>query len=240
MKRTTRRQPAVLALSVLALTLIAPWGCGQDPDALTTEQRLEETLRQAEQGDAEAQFSLGVMYANGRSVPQDYQEAMKWFRMAAGQGEAIAQTYLGTMYFAGQGVSQDYQEAESWWRKAAEQGNADAQTFLGAMYADGLGVPQDDQEAVSWYRMAAEQGFADAQYNLGVMYRNGKGVAQDDQEALKWYRMGRRAGVRCCPIQSRSHVRRRPERVPGLRPKPTSGLTWQPHELRVKRRRPSD
>ena len=44
-----------LAVSVLALTLIAPWGCGQDPDAIM------ETRRLAEQGDADAQFNLGVI-----------------------------------------------------------------------------------------------------------------------------------------------------------------------------------
>ena len=78
MKRTKRRQTAVLALSVLGLTLIAPWVFGQDPDPLTGLLR-----RQAEQGDAEAQFNLGLMYTNGDGVPQDYQEAVSWYRKAA-------------------------------------------------------------------------------------------------------------------------------------------------------------
>ena len=54
-----------LAISVLALTLIAPWGCAQDPDQIT------EIRRQAEQGDPEAQNNLGVMYGEGSRVPQD-------------------------------------------------------------------------------------------------------------------------------------------------------------------------
>ncbi|WP_315496945.1 tetratricopeptide repeat protein, partial [Haemophilus parahaemolyticus] len=44
----------------------------------------------AEQGDAAAQFNLGVMYGNGRGVKQDYFEAVKWYRQAAEQGQAKA------------------------------------------------------------------------------------------------------------------------------------------------------
>ena len=77
MKQTKRGQSAVLALSVLALTLIALWGCGQDPDPLT------KLRRQAEQGDASAQYNLGAMYENGEGVPRDYVQAHKWYNLAA-------------------------------------------------------------------------------------------------------------------------------------------------------------
>jgi Sel1 repeat len=62
----------------------------------------------AEQGNAYAQFSLGVMYANGQGVTQDYKEAVEWYRRSAEQGFAIAQSNLGVMYANGRGVSQDY------------------------------------------------------------------------------------------------------------------------------------
>ncbi len=52
------------------------------------------------------------MYDNGRGVPQDYQEALKWYRLAAEQGNAIAQYNLGFMYDNGEGVPQD-QEVRS-------------------------------------------------------------------------------------------------------------------------------
>ena len=87
----------------------------------------------AEQGNATAQFNLGVLYANAQGVPQDYQEALKWYRKAAEQGDADAQYNLGVMYDNEQGVPQDYQEALKWYRKAAEQGDADAQNNLGVM-----------------------------------------------------------------------------------------------------------
>ena len=65
----------------------------------------------AKQGNAEAQYSLGLMYNNGDGVTQDYQEALKWYRLAAEQGHAPAQNNLGVMYINGEGVTQDYQEA---------------------------------------------------------------------------------------------------------------------------------
>ncbi len=43
---------------------------------------LEELLSQAEQGNATAQYRLGVMYDSGFGVAQDYAEAMKWYRRA--------------------------------------------------------------------------------------------------------------------------------------------------------------
>ena len=143
-----------LAVSLLALTLIAPGVRGQDPDRIT------EIQRQAEQGDADAQNNLGVMYGEGSRVPQDHAEAVRWFRIAAEQGHARAQLNLGAMYSEGRGVPQDAAEAERWFRLAVEQGDPDVQGFLGAIYFDGEGVPQDHAEAVRWFRMAAEQGHA--------------------------------------------------------------------------------
>lgn len=61
----------------------------------------------AGKGDARAQFWLGVMYDQGKGVPQDAREAEKWFRLAANQGDADAQYNLGGMYAKGQGVPQD-------------------------------------------------------------------------------------------------------------------------------------
>jgi len=87
----------------------------------------------ATQGNAVAQYNLGVMYARGKGVIQDYQEARKWWQLAAKQGEAAAQYNLGWMYRTGDGVTQDYEEARKWYRLAAEQGYAPLKRkFIGA------------------------------------------------------------------------------------------------------------
>lgn len=148
----------------------------------------------AVEGDAMAQYNLGVLYQRGRGVPQDTDAALKWYRLAAAQGEAAAQNNLGAMYESGDGVPQDYSEALNLYRLAAVQGYAEAQTNLGDMYADGHCVPQNYAEALKLYRLAAAQGVAAAQNNLGAMYERGHGVSQDYNEALKWYRKAAEGG----------------------------------------------
>ena len=90
----------------------------------------------AEQGDASAQFNLGVRYVTGEGVAQDDAEAVRWYRLAAEQGDASAQFNLGVMYGTGEGVAQDDAEAVRWYRLAAEQGDASAQARIEQMRAE--------------------------------------------------------------------------------------------------------
>jgi len=120
--------------------------------------------RQATQGNILSQLILGDKYYYGKGVTPDYQEALKWFRMAAEQDIAkdakdglaqyvpefakymtehkiYAQNKLGTMYRDGQGVTQDYQEAIKWFRKSAEQRNSDGYGMLGrSLISDSYGM----------------------------------------------------------------------------------------------------
>ena len=112
----------------------------------------------AEQGNAIAQYNLGVMYDQGEGVPQNDAEAMKWYRLAADQGHARAQYTLGTIYHEGRGVKQNYAEAFKWYRLAADQGDAEAQFNLGAMYAYGQGLAHYLVSALMWFNLAAGQG----------------------------------------------------------------------------------
>jgi TPR repeat protein len=112
----------------------------------------------AKQGYAAAQANLGNMYISGKGVPQDYKEAVKWYRLAAEQGHAAAQLKLGFAYNLGQGVPQDDKEAVKWIRLSAEQGHVVAQYFLGVIYSLGKGVLQHNLRAHMWYNIAAANG----------------------------------------------------------------------------------
>ncbi|MBS0496827.1 MAG: sel1 repeat family protein [Gammaproteobacteria bacterium] len=94
-------------------------------------------FRAAEQGYADAQFNLGLMYANGEGVPQDMEQAVELFKKAAEQGHVDAQNNLGAMYFTGEGVARDEKKAIEWFEKAAAQGNEDARANLDAIKASG-------------------------------------------------------------------------------------------------------
>ena len=103
--------------------------------------------KKAEQGDVEAQHHLGVRYHRGYGVPQDYKEALKWYRKAAEQWDFVAQNNLGVMYSKGEGGPQDHEEAAKWFRLAAEQGDVYAQSNMGSIYDEGRGVPQGWQKS---------------------------------------------------------------------------------------------
>lgn len=156
--------------------------------------RFKRCQQAAEQGDANAQFYLGVIYANGQGIVKDETEAVRWFRKAAEQGSASARIWLGFMYVNGLGVVKDEAEAVRWFWEAAEQGNAEAQFYCGVMYANGQGVLKDEEEAVRWFRKLTEQGSAIAEIWLGFMYANGQGVVKNEAEAVRWYRKAAKQG----------------------------------------------
>jgi hypothetical protein len=112
----------------------------------------------AKQGNAEAQSSLGYLYARGYGVAKNDREAAKWYRLAAEQGNSMAQSNLGSMYSDGEGVPQDYTEAFKWYDLAARQGDALGQYNLGVAYANGEGVPRNYVKAYAWILLADAQG----------------------------------------------------------------------------------
>lgn len=143
----------------------------------------------ADRGFTDAQYKLGICYANGNGVAKSYTEAVKWYKLAADKGFADAQNNLGVCYEIGRGVEQSYEKAVKWYRLAADQGNSNAQSNLGACYGNGEGVEQSYEEAVKWYKLSAEQKNANGQNRLGVCYEYGRGVDRDYEKAVKLYRL---------------------------------------------------
>ena len=131
----------------------------------TEEKERWELFPRARQGDADAQFRLGEMWATGKGGSRSSRAAFEYYRDAAQQGHLEAQFRVGNMYKSGTGVS-DNSEGNKWHRKAAEQGHAEAQYTLGKMSDDG----GRDREAFQWYHEAAKQGHAEAQYRLGEIH----------------------------------------------------------------------
>ena len=86
----------------------------------------DKIMAAAKQGEAYAQYNLGVMYAFAYGVPENDAEAVKWYRKAADQGHANAQSNLGVMYYGGDGVPENNIRAYVWLSMAKTQGNAGA------------------------------------------------------------------------------------------------------------------
>ena len=157
-----------------------------------TERKLAEAVRvirvRAEQGEADAQYSLGDRYRQSQGVPRDYAEAVRWLRKAADQGYAKAQSGLAFMYYRRPRSAAGRRRGCPLVPQSRRPGLRDGSIRLAFSYAHGQGVPKDDAEAFRWYREAADQGYAKAQYVLGWMYYHGQGVPQDYAEAFRWFR----------------------------------------------------
>jgi len=142
----------------------------------------------AEQGNGDAQVTLGLMYDFGHGVKRDPARAIEWYTKAAEQGMPVVQHDLGVKYFQGKGIERDYEAAARWWQKAADAGLADSQFNLGLMYYRGLGIRQNYTKAIDLFQRAANQGHANAQYSLAVMYAFGQGIDKNYDEALRLFR----------------------------------------------------
>ena len=178
--------------------------------------------RDAENGDSEAQYELGLSYIYGIGVEENIAEGVKWFQKAAEQGKTEAQFNLAIAYADGRGIQQNSVEASKWFQKAADQEDAASQYFLGTMYNHGDGVRQDYDEAIKWYLKAAEQEYPDAMCNLGRMYVNGEGVQQDYGEAVRWFQKA----VELEHAQSQFNLGLMYEKGTGIRKDEVKAVQW--------------
>ncbi len=112
---------------------------------------LSELRPLAEQGNADAQYNLGLMYDKGHGVPQDYGQARQWYEKAAAQGNAMAQYNLGVLYRNGQGVPQDLVQAHKWLNLSAAKGDN-----VGAATRDALAILMTPAQIDEAQRLARE------------------------------------------------------------------------------------
>ena len=126
------RFPTALVLSLVCLVVPA-WADFQAGMDARNRGDFAKALREwrplAEQGDARAQFYLGLLYENGDGAPRDYVKAREWYEKSAAQGEANAQFYLGLLSAFGQGGPLDLAQAHMWYSLAAGNGHVGATVY---------------------------------------------------------------------------------------------------------------
>jgi TPR repeat protein len=152
----------------------------------------EQHTEAAKQGDAEAQFNLGMCHATAKD--RDMKKAVEWIAKAAAQNHARAQYALGCSYMEGEGVDKDETKGIGLIQKSADQGLSDAWFGLSHYYENGKGVEKDVAKGVAYHIKAAELGNIDALYALGWRYEKGKNVPKDVKEAAKWYQKAKALG----------------------------------------------
>ena len=120
----------------------------------------------ARTGDKDAQFELGLLYYNGKGVPENEKRAVELLTASANAGHVDAMYQLGNAFTFGKDtprlVADTDIAAAEWYYKAAKKGSADAQYSLGLLFMAGKGVERNDKEASYWMQEAAKGGHKDA------------------------------------------------------------------------------
>lgn len=142
----------------------------------------------ADQGYADAQNALGLMYYYGSGVEEDTVKAAMLYQKAVDQGNKYAQCNLAELYAAGDGVEKDIQKAIQLYESSIDQGYAPAAYELGFIYELGLGVKKDEQKAIELYKKSASQNNDGAIYRLARAYEKGEIIEQSYQKALELYK----------------------------------------------------
>jgi len=126
----------------------------------------------AQKGYALAQFHAGWNCEEGRGTPVNYEQARRWYEVAAAAGNSEAMARLAHLYHKGRGVRQDFSEAARWYKRAAYLGQPDAMFNLGVMAEQGDGEQRDILVATRWFAQAAIRGHAEAMVAVGLLKRS--------------------------------------------------------------------
>jgi len=150
-----------------------------------TAHKLWLTLVDRDDDAAFAQYSLGLLYANGYGVAQSDSTARDWWQKTTGDSEE-ARLLLDTLPTVPD-PQYTYATFHEKWQSAATAGDADAQYKLAALYLAGIGVPRDRNEALNWLEKAAAQNHAAAQYQLGRLYDSLNSSFRNPVKAREWW-----------------------------------------------------
>ncbi|WP_085246754.1 tetratricopeptide repeat protein [Gilliamella mensalis] len=185
------------------LSLVLCFSIAANADQQTLFDFYQEYQKATEQNDPQAQYHVGLMYADGSyakkrqfkgiedgfeqqpKAQSDYIKAKEWFEKAANQGHIAAQHSLALLYYNGQGTKQSYAKGIEWDIKAAKKGDAIAQYTLATLYYNGTGVKQNYFKAKQWFTKAAEQNYSDAKELLTVVTKKVNAIVAKQQAKKK-------------------------------------------------------
>jgi TPR repeat protein len=155
--------------------------------------RAEQWLRlAANEGDADAQFWLGLEYRHGAFGLTDYRQALHWLQKAAEQELPNAQYTLGQMYELGEGVPKSDTVAARWFKAAADHlstvpGVWEAEVELAYMYRDGR-LRESEIEAYKWLAIVDGSVVPPISDDIDLIARHmNKGdIAEGQRRAADW------------------------------------------------------
>ena len=129
----------------------------------------------AEKGDAEGQYNLGMCYYNGYGLPKDFDQAALWLEKASEQGHLAAKALLAQCFINGRGVKQSFVKAKKLLEEAKALGFVSAFT--------------DSTLEAACHGIRAEEGDVEGQYNLALCYSMGRGVSRSSNRAYELFKI---------------------------------------------------
>ncbi|GEM_PF-95228 len=145
----------------------------------------------ANQGHAESQGYLGMLYLDGTGVSKDTDIAERLLTSSADGGSVFGMHNLATIHMTGLAKSPNREKAKTLFENAAKTGDSESMYSLGLM----SNQVEDFEAAFHWYTKAAEKGHAEAENNLGIYFLTGNSfVKRDEALAFKWFESSARHG----------------------------------------------
>lgn len=148
----------------------------------------------AEQGSADAEYYIAMMYESGEGLEKSPEKAVMWYLKSAEHGHCISQNIIGFKYLEGIDVPKDYDLAMKWISLSSQQGYSRALQNMGEIYSFGYGADVDYEKAFDCYFKAALHCCTISQYVVGIMLMEGIGVEKDEEKALFWLHLAENAG----------------------------------------------
>ena len=139
----------------------------------------------AEQGQLSAWFYLGMLYYEGKYIPQDRPKALECFNASASRsinGTCMA----GVLYYTGEGGVQDYARAVQLLEDAKARGADYGIDMLADCFLFGWGCQRDPQKALSIF-LEWPYNTPLKSYGLGTIYSEGLGVPQDIKKGVEYF-----------------------------------------------------
>ena len=146
----------------------------------------QKMLREADNGDVNAQLALGYTFLYGEGdIQPDYKKAFYYYNLAAENNNHVAINNLGSLYYSGIGTDADIGKAMDMFDKAHKLGNIEAAVNLAFLYMTGNPRSKDSQKAISLFETAANANNPTAQFMLGYARLHGFMVEQDYSKAFE-------------------------------------------------------
>lgn len=161
--------------------------------------KIAQLRKDAVAGNLIAMFEMGVVSFEGAYAPQDYDQALEWFRKAAQQKHAGAMVYLSNFYRIGYLEDKDLKKTAELLQEAAQLGHPDAMYLFGCLHTihpTFSRLSNRNQKVLNWFQLAAKSDHAEAMTALGLALIYGTFDNKNIIEGSRWLKTAALAGFR--------------------------------------------